>query len=97
MIKEFLTIKEAAELVGVCKNTMYKEANNPRFPLRRTSPRGKILINRQKLIDYFSNQALSAKARRRRKCKLRLSHGNIKYRFRKVQPLWRRIQTVYNL
>ena len=54
MIKEFITIKEAAELIGVCKNTMYKEANNPRFPLRRTSPKGKILINRQKLIEYFS-------------------------------------------
>lgn len=57
MSKEFITIKEAAELVGVCKNTMYKEANNPRFPLRRTSPRGKILINRQKLIEYFCKNA----------------------------------------
>lgn len=53
--KPFLSVIEAAKFLGVSADYIYREANKPGFPAYRPVPRGKIFIDRQKLINWASS------------------------------------------
>ena len=52
------TVPEAAELIGVCKPTMYEMVRAGK--VRSVKVGKKILISRQSLMDLFQEQARSA-------------------------------------
>ena len=56
--KVTLTVPEAAELIGVCKPTMYEMVRAGK--VRSVKVGKKILISRQSLMDLFQEQARSA-------------------------------------
>lgn len=53
MTKEFLSFKEATELICVSKSTLYKLTANKKIPFYK--PKGKIFFNRNDLIEYITN------------------------------------------
>ena len=56
--KVTLTVPEAAELIGICKPTMYEMVRAGK--VRSVKVGKKILISRQSLMDLFQEQARSA-------------------------------------
>lgn len=50
MEKEFLTIKEAAELTGISVSTLYKLVCSRRIPVYK--PTGKLLFLKEELIAW---------------------------------------------
>ena len=51
--KPFLSIKEAAELLGVSTGFIYREAAKPGFTASRRVPKGKLFINREKFLKWM--------------------------------------------
>lgn len=52
--REFICLKEAAKILGISDRTMKRiiEKNNE---IHSTKLKGKILINKNKLLDYINN------------------------------------------
>lgn len=53
MTKEFLSFKEAVELLSMSSSTLYKLTANKKIPFYK--PKGKIFFNRNDLIEYITN------------------------------------------
>lgn len=51
MTKEFISLKEAAELLGCSSSTVYKLTSNRKIPFYK--PKGKIFFNKNDIIEYI--------------------------------------------
>ena len=52
--KPFISIKEAASLLGVSVSMMYRESAKPNFPATRRTQRGKLFIDQEKLVKWWA-------------------------------------------
>lgn len=52
MTKEFISLKEAAELLGCSNSTVYKLTSNRKIPFYK--PKGKIFFNKNDIIEYIN-------------------------------------------
>lgn len=50
-MKEFLTFKEALELLNVSKSTLYKLTSSKKISFYK--PKGKIYFKREQLVEYI--------------------------------------------
>jgi excisionase family DNA binding protein len=58
MTKEFITMKEAAEMLGVGYSTLQREAAKKGCPLVRRTPRGPIYFNPDKLKAWWEKSSV---------------------------------------
>lgn len=56
-MKEFLTFKEALELLNVSKSTLYKLTSSKKIPFYK--PKGKIYFKREQLVEYIEKGFVS--------------------------------------
>jgi len=57
--KKFITMKEAAELLGIGYSSMQIEASKPGCPVIRRTPRGRLYFNPDKLAAWWEKSSVA--------------------------------------